>query len=152
METLEQVIETPFEFKRRISKEFQQTLDNNFPGAFKIKILRKDVELNTEFEEWVDACVEIACDYIGVTKEEILGRSRRLPLPEFRWMIVAYIYDVKYLHIEAFKLKRQLMRYFNRDHAMFVHCVEVHNNLIETDKKYSTTYFKLKDYLNSQMI
>lgn len=79
---------------------------------------------------------KIVCEYFGVTKYQIMQKSRDVEFCRPR-QIIMYFYR-KYTKYSLEKISMM----FNKDHATVVHSCKTINNLIDTEKEFA---FKIKE-------
>ena len=109
-----------------------------------IDYLIKEMGLNSEkiyFElrastEAFDLCMQLACDYFHVKKEDILSRCRKREFVTPR-QIITYIMRMRY-NMSATEIGRKL----NRDHATALHSTNLVEAYLENGDRLTTEAYR----------
>lgn len=97
------------------------------------RIVKKSIlSDNLKRKDYVDNALNIMSAATGISKEKIISKSRKHPLPHIRFSIANYLYKTG-----AFSLGQVGEVIGRRDHTTVIHALNQHKNLTETnDEKY----------------
>lgn len=126
----EVIIELTSDLKEGKETELVQLLKNYLRERY--YLVNKDKEINFDKHKYSAMTIilnSVANNYC-VKPEEIMGESRKAPLPDARHI---YFYVAKKLGDSSLSFPL-LAQHINRDHATGIHGVKKISGLIETDK------------------
>lgn len=93
-------------------------------------------------KEFITKLKKFSASYFEVTVEELEGKSRKEPLPDYRFMLYAIIKSQRTTTLKGIGLW-----FMGRDHSTILHGLDKFADLYITDKKFKTKFNALETYL-----
>ena len=92
----------------------------------------------------------VVADAFGTTPELILSRSRKRPNPDARKAATALMMEHPSL---KFTYERIGLELGGKDHSSVTNMKRKHDDLLETDKKYRSTFLSINtDFINKEVV
>ena len=89
--------------------------------------------------------VQVACDYWGITVEQLIEKTRKTNIVSKRRMLIAIMREYLITH-------ETIGEMLDKDHTTAIYSMEKHNNLLQTSEEYRSAWIAFKDYCVSKVI